>query len=151
MATYTTRLNATKPASSENVNITTLNDNSDLFDAAVGTTVASAAAKPASAFQGRLWYETDTGFLKVNTAAAASTWLRDRVVSNGVDDAPTLNSILAASAGLGGMVRLAGNIRLGSRVTFPTGWGLDGSGNNMDGSSVGGSRILLTSASAGLT
>ena len=73
MATYTSRLNATKPASSENVSITTLNDNFDLFDAGVGTTVASAASKPASAFSGRIWYESDTGYLKVNTAASAST------------------------------------------------------------------------------
>jgi hypothetical protein len=81
MATSTSRLNATKPASSENVSITTLNDNFDLFDAAVGATAASASAKPASAFAGRLWYETDTGYLKVNTAASASvaaTWRRPR-------------------------------------------------------------------------
>ena len=73
MATYTSRLFATKPASSENVSITVLNDNFDLFDASVGTTVASAAAQPASAFSGRMWYETDTRELKINTAASAST------------------------------------------------------------------------------
>jgi hypothetical protein len=74
MATYTTRLNATKPASSENVDVTAhLSNNFDLFDAAVAATVGASSAKPASAFSGRLWYETDTNVLKVNTAASAST------------------------------------------------------------------------------
>lgn len=73
MATFTTRLNATKPASSENVNVTThLNNNLDLIDAAVGATVAACAARPASAFQGRLFYATDTDKLYVNEAASAS-------------------------------------------------------------------------------
>lgn len=79
MATLTSRLNATKPASSENVSITTLNNNYDLFDAAVGATVGSSASLPASAFSGRLWYESNTGFLKVNSASSASTaavWAR---------------------------------------------------------------------------
>jgi hypothetical protein len=73
MATFTTRLGVTKPASSENVNITTLNDDFDLFDAAVGATVGASSAKPASAFSGRLWFESDTNLLKVNSAGSAST------------------------------------------------------------------------------
>jgi hypothetical protein len=73
MATFTTRLGATKPASSENVNITTLNDNADLFDAAVGSSVGASSARPASAFSGRLWYSTDSNSLSVNEAASAST------------------------------------------------------------------------------
>lgn len=72
MATFTTRLNATKPASSENVNITVLNDNADLFDAAVGATVGTSASRPASAFSGRLYYATDSAKLFVNSASSAS-------------------------------------------------------------------------------
>jgi hypothetical protein len=72
MATFTTRLSATKPASSENVSISVLNDNFDLFDQGVGATVGASSAKPASAFPGRLWYENDTGWLLVNTASSAS-------------------------------------------------------------------------------
>jgi hypothetical protein len=84
MATSTSRLNATKPASSENVSITTLNDNFDLFDAAVGATVGASSARPASAFSGRLWHETDTGLFKVNTALSASTAATWETVSVGV-------------------------------------------------------------------
>lgn len=85
MSTSTTRLNATKPASSENVSITVLNNNFDLFDAAVGTTVASAASKPASAFSGRLWYETDTSRFKVNIAASASAAAAWREIASPLD------------------------------------------------------------------
>jgi hypothetical protein len=63
----------TKPASSENVNVTTLNDNFDLADAAVATSVGTSAARPASAFSGRLYYSTDSNSLSVNEAASAST------------------------------------------------------------------------------
>lgn len=74
MATFTTRLQATKAASSENVDVTThLNNNYDLFDSAVGATVGTSAARPASAFSGRLWWESDTGKLRINRAASAST------------------------------------------------------------------------------
>ena len=73
MATLTTRLQATKPASTENVNVTVLNNNFDLFDQAAGSSVGVSASRPASAFQGRMWYSTNTSLLQVNTAASAST------------------------------------------------------------------------------
>ena len=72
MATLTTRLQATKPASTENVNVTLLNSNFDKFDAAVGSSVGTSASRPASAFQGRMFYTTDSTTLYVNTAASAS-------------------------------------------------------------------------------
>lgn len=77
MSTSTTRLSLTKPASAENVNVSLLDTNFDLIDAAVAATAASAASRPASAFSGRIWYETDTGKMKVNAAsgsAIAADW-----------------------------------------------------------------------------
>ena len=73
MATYTTRLSATKPASSENVSISILDSNFDLFDLGVGATVGASSARPASAFNGRLFYATDSNKLYVNEGTSAST------------------------------------------------------------------------------
>lgn len=73
MATLTTRLNATKPASADNVDVTIFGNNFDLFDTAVGATVGASSARPASAFNGRLFYATDSNKLYVNEAANAST------------------------------------------------------------------------------
>jgi hypothetical protein len=72
MSTLTTRLGLTKPASSENVDITLLDTNFDLVDAAVAATVGASSARPASAFNGRLFYATDSNKLYVNEAASAS-------------------------------------------------------------------------------
>jgi hypothetical protein len=73
VSTLTTRLGLTKPASSENISVTTLDDNFDLVDAAVAATVAASSARPASAFNGRLFYATDSNKFYVNEAANAST------------------------------------------------------------------------------
>jgi hypothetical protein len=73
MSTSTTRLNVTKPASSENVSISIINSNYDLIDTAVGASIGASASRPASAFSGRLWYSTDSAKLYVNSAASAST------------------------------------------------------------------------------
>lgn len=74
MSTLTTRLNAVKAASSENVDVTLhINNAYDIFDAAVAATVGASSARPASAFNGRLFYATDTDKLYVNEAANAST------------------------------------------------------------------------------
>jgi hypothetical protein len=100
MATFTTRLSATKPASSENVDISIINANSDLFDTAVGATVGTSAARPASAFQGRMYYATDSTKLYVNSAASASaaaSW-QDAVAN-----------------------ALTGNVTIGNDLTMPSG------------------------------
>lgn len=73
MPTYSTRLSLTKPASTENVDITILDTNYDAIDAAVAATVGVSAARPASAFNGRMFYATDSDKLYVNEAANAST------------------------------------------------------------------------------
>src|SRR4249920_332118 len=72
MSTLTTRLGLTKPASAENVDITLLDTNFDLIDAAVAATVGASSARPASAFSGRLFYATDSNKFYVNEAASAS-------------------------------------------------------------------------------
>jgi hypothetical protein len=100
MATFTTRLLATKPASSENALVSVLDANFDLFDAAVGSSVGTSAARPASAFQGRLWYSTDSAKLVVNTAASASTaasW--QDPVANALLSNVTIGGTLSLSAG----------------------------------------------------
>lgn len=103
MATFTTRLNATKPASSENVDVTVLNNDFDLFDAAVGSSVGTLAARPASAFQGRLYYTTDGGRMYVNSASSAST-------AASWQDA--VNNALAASVNVGGDVAASGALNV---------------------------------------
>jgi hypothetical protein len=110
MSTLTTRLNATKPASSENVSITTLNNNFDLFDAAVGSSVGTSAARPASAFSGRLWYSTDSAKLVVNTAASAST------AASWAD--PVANGLAAI-----GNLSITGALTVGNGVTVTAGKG----------------------------
>src|SRR5215203_2054080 len=112
MATYTTRVNATKPASSENVNITTLNDNFDLFDTAVGATVGLSASLPASAFKGRIHYTTDSTKLLVNTSASASA------AANWVDPIA-----LGVVTGLNGNVSVGGALSVASGVTITSGVG----------------------------
>lgn len=129
MATFTTRLNATKPASSENVSISILDNNFDLFDAAVGASIGASASKPASAFSGRVWYETDTFALKVNTAASASTaavWadasgLYDTRVSN--LERPPINSqsgttYTASASDNGKIIEMTSAST--NTITFPT-------------------------------
>jgi len=128
MATFTTRLAATKPASSENVSITVLDNNFDLFDAAVGATVGVSAARPA-AFSGRVWYDTDLSSLRVNTAVSASTaavWsdasgLYDTRVSN--LERPPINSqagtAYTASASDNGKI-IEMTAASANTITFPT-------------------------------
>jgi hypothetical protein len=72
MSTLTTRLGLTKPASSDNVDITQLDTDFDLIDAAVAATVGASSARPASAFSGRLFYATDSNKFYVNEAVSAS-------------------------------------------------------------------------------
>jgi hypothetical protein len=110
MATFTTRLNATKPASSENVDITVLNDDFDLFDAAVGSSVGTSAARPASAFSGRLWYSTDSNSLAVNESASAS------VAASWSD--PVAQALAAI-----GDLSISGALTVGNGVTISAGKG----------------------------
>lgn len=58
--TTTTRLGLTKPATSDLVNIGTLNANSDLIDGAVGAKVVTSGTRPSTPFDGQVIYETDT-------------------------------------------------------------------------------------------
>lgn len=152
MATFTTRLGLTKPASTENVDITDIDDNFDLIDAAVATTVASAASKPASAFSGRLWYESDTATLKVNTASSASaaaSWVAAvaagaYVVANmpgaSAEGSTGLNAAITALGSNGGVVLMPpGDHLISSQILINkhgvtllgcgTGQALDGSQN----------------------
>jgi hypothetical protein len=139
MSTNTTRLNAVKAASSENVDVTLhLNNNFDLFDAAVGATAASASSRPASAFSGRIWFETDSRRLLVNEAASASTaatWRTAGAFGSGtaVDRQP-FSSLQGLSATAAGSADKAGHLLTtvfsgnygtasGSNPTF--GWGLE--------------------------
>ena len=110
MSTLTTRLNLTKPASSENVDITLLDTNFDLIDAAVAATVGASSARPASAFNGRLFYATDTDKLYVNEAANAST--------AAVWSEPVAQALAAI-----GNLSISGALTVGNGVTITTGKG----------------------------
>jgi hypothetical protein len=122
MATLTTRLGATKPASSENIDVTILGTDFDLFDAAVAATVGLSASRPASAFSGRLWYSSDSAKLFVNSAASASTaasW--QDAVANALLSNVILGGSVSASAGSFDITRSAGpTIAFSSRVSGDT-------------------------------
>jgi hypothetical protein len=125
MATFTTRLNATKPASSENVDISVLNTNSDLFDAAVGSTVASAASRPASTWQGRVWYAQDTDKFYVNEAASASAVA---VWAEPVAQALAGNVVVGGTLGVAGTLTASGALNVTGALAANGGLSVTGIG-----------------------
>lgn len=60
MATTTTRLGLTKPATTDLVDISVLNTNFDKTDAAAGSTVCTSGTRPSTPYSGQVIYETDT-------------------------------------------------------------------------------------------
>lgn len=78
MATTTTRLALTKPASSDPVDIAVLNANSDKIDLAVGAKRVTSSTRPSTPFDGQMIFETDTNKFLVWDATAV-TW-KDSVV-----------------------------------------------------------------------
>lgn len=110
MSTLTTRLGLTKPASAENVDVTLLDTNFDLVDAAVAATVGVSSARPASAFSGRMFYATDSNKLYVNEAVSASAVA---VWSDPVADG--LSSI--------GSLSITGALTVGNGLTISAGKG----------------------------
>lgn len=60
MATSTTKLGLTKPDFVDVVDITDLNDNANLIDAAVGMAIVTSATRPATPWAGQIIFETDT-------------------------------------------------------------------------------------------
>jgi hypothetical protein len=117
--TYTTRLGLTKQAGSENVNIGLINDVLDILDASVGVTVCTSGSRPASPFQGRAIYETDTGKILVNSGASASPSWQDPV-TNG----------LAGTITIGGDANISGTVRptVATTATLAFGSAITGDG-----------------------
>lgn len=71
MATFTTRLGLTKPATTENYDVGVWNGNSDLVDAATANvTVCTSATRPSTPDEGDLIYETDSTNLLIRQGAA---------------------------------------------------------------------------------
>lgn len=60
MATSTTKLGLTKPALTDNVDVTVLNTNFDDIDTAAGFAIVTSATRPATPWTGQIIYETDT-------------------------------------------------------------------------------------------
>jgi hypothetical protein len=60
MATSTSKLGLTKPALTDNVDVTVLNTNFDEIDTAAGFSIVTSATRPASPWAGQIIYETDT-------------------------------------------------------------------------------------------
>lgn len=60
MATTTTKLGLTKPDFVDVVDISELNTNANLIDAAVGMTIVTSTTRPASPWAGQIIFETDT-------------------------------------------------------------------------------------------
>lgn len=78
MATTTTRLALTKPASSDPVDIAVLNANADKIDAAVGSKVVTSSTRPGSPFDGQTIFETDTNKIMIYRASSVS-WVEQVV------------------------------------------------------------------------
>lgn len=75
MSTTTTRLGLTKPAGSEDVDISILNTNFDLIDANIGGTKCTSGTRPATPYTGMIIWETDTKKLMMNTGIpGAAIW-----------------------------------------------------------------------------
>lgn len=87
MATTTSRLGLTKPATTDPVDIAQLNANADKLDAAVGIFVCTSATRPSTPWNGLTIYETDTKDTLVYNNAA---W----VIINDYDALTTLVSRL---------------------------------------------------------
>jgi hypothetical protein len=73
LATTTTRLALSKPASSDPVDIAVLNANSDKIDNAVGAKRVTSSSRPSTPFDGQVIFETDTNKYKIYDATAV-TW-----------------------------------------------------------------------------
>lgn len=75
MSTTTTRLGLTKPAGSEDVDISILNANFDIIDANIGGTKCTSGTRPATPYTGMVIYETDTKRFLMNTGIpGAAIW-----------------------------------------------------------------------------
>ncbi|KND38489.1 hypothetical protein [Streptomyces acidiscabies] len=117
--TNTSRLGLYKPDGDDNVNVETdLNDNYDLLDIAVGTTICTSSTRPASPYEGQAIYETDTGhfYLSNGTIPLSGSW---------VD--PVANGLLATNITLGGsgtLITVPGRIL--SQRAAPSNTVLDG-------------------------
>lgn len=73
MSTLTTRLGLTKPATTEQYDVTIVNGNSDKIDAAVGVTPATSTTRPSTQlFDGRAVHESDTDELVIRRGAVWS-------------------------------------------------------------------------------
>lgn len=73
MATTTSRLGLTKPATSDTVDITVFNNNADKVDAAVGSVTCTSTTRPSTPYTGQIIYETDTLYTYVYSS---SSWVR---------------------------------------------------------------------------
>lgn len=74
MATTTTRLGLSKPATTDLVDIAVLNGNFDKTDAAAGAYVCTSTTRPSTPYSGQIIYETDTSRSLIWNSAT-STWL----------------------------------------------------------------------------
>lgn len=72
MATTTSRLALTKPASSDPVDISVLNTNADKIDSAIGATTCTSGTRPSSPYNGQFIFETDTSKTYVYNGAWVS-------------------------------------------------------------------------------
>jgi hypothetical protein len=73
MSTTTTRLALVKPITSEDVDVTILNANSDKIDTVAGMVYASSSTRPSTPFQGQPVYESDTGNTLVHNGSSPAS------------------------------------------------------------------------------
>lgn len=131
MATTTSRLGLTKPATTEDYAVGVFNTNADLVDAAVGVTPATSTTRPSTQlFDGRAVHESDTGELVIRrgtvwsvlgTIAATSDRIARRTTGGRLkvgtateaDDAVTKAQLDAVSGG---------GVGAWQTPTFQNGW-----------------------------
>jgi hypothetical protein len=102
MATTTTRLALTKPAGSENIDVTILNANADKIDAVAGFTPVTSGTRPAAPFSGQAIRETDTGNTYVHNGGtpASAGWIQIPNAASNITLAASAQLIIGADTNL---------------------------------------------------
>lgn len=96
MSTSTARVGYVKPITSENVDVTILNANSDKADAVAGTVFASTTTRPSTPFAGQPTFESDTGNLLVHNGSSPASGGWEHVT---IPIVSALTQILSPNAG----------------------------------------------------
>lgn len=151
MPTTTTRLALTKPAGSENIDVSVLNANADKIDSVMGFQPVTSTTRPAAPFSGQTIRETDTGATYVHNGStpASAGWVQIPNVASNI----ALGSAVAIS--WGGDTNLyrsaADTLKTDDNLVVALGLTVSGSESVVGNTSVGGSAAITGNATIGGT